>query len=85
MPPALEGLNDDHLPAAAWTWRARVHRIFGGRVFGVSGEVEQLTSESEAGLAGGAGEQPIVSDAMEAFRQYVDEEAPNELVGRQRH
>jgi|SRR6267142_4103678 hypothetical protein len=32
-----------------------------------------------------AGEQPIVSDAMEALRQRVDQEAADELVGRQRH
>src|SRR5216683_4097592 len=31
------------------------------------------------------GEQPIVSDAMEALRQHVDQEAPDELVSRQRH
>ena len=30
-------------------------------------------------------EQPIVSDAMEALRQHVDQEAPDELVGGQRH
>ena len=33
----------------------------------------------------GAGEQPIMSDAMEAFRHHVDQETPDELVGRQRH
>jgi hypothetical protein len=32
-----------------------------------------------------AGEQPIVTDAVEALRQHMDEEAPDELVGRQRH
>ena len=32
-----------------------------------------------------AGEQAIVADAMEALRQHVDQEAADELVGRQRH
>ena len=32
-----------------------------------------------------AGEQPIVTDAIEALRQHVDQEAPDELVGRQCH
>ena len=31
------------------------------------------------------GEQPIVPNGMEALRQHVDQEAPDELVGRQRH
>ena len=46
---------------------------------------EQLASVRNVCGSVAAGEQPIVSDAMEALRQHVDQEAPDELVGRQRH
>ncbi len=39
----------------------------------------------EAGLAGGAGEQPIVTDAVEPTRQDMEQEAADELVGGKRH
>jgi hypothetical protein len=47
--------------------------------------VEQLAGERQAGLAGGAGEQAIVADAMEAARQDVEQEAADKLVGCERH
>ena len=46
---------------------------------------EQLASACDVGGAVAVGEQPIVSDAMEALGQHVDQEATDELVGRQRH
>ena len=36
-------------------------------------------------FAAGAGEQPVVADAVEPLGQDVEQEAPDELVGRQRH
>jgi DDE superfamily endonuclease len=46
---------------------------------------EQLACARDVCGSVGAGEQPIVSDAMEALWQDVDEEPPDELIGRQRH
>jgi hypothetical protein len=39
----------------------------------------------DIGFAAGAGEQPVMADVMEPFGQDVQQEAPNELVGRQHH
>ena len=44
------------------------------------GNGEQLSDLRDVLPAFGAGEQPIVADAMEAFRQHVDQEAADELV-----
>jgi hypothetical protein len=47
---------------------------------------EQLASTSDIGSAVFAvGEQPVVTDAMEAFGQHMDQEAPDELMCRQGH
>ena len=46
---------------------------------------DQLPRTRNAGLAGGAGEQPVVADAMEPLWQDMQQEAPDELVGRERH
>ena len=54
-------------------------------VIGRRGDVQQFASEREAGLAGGAGEQAVVPDAVEAARQDVEQEAADELVGGERH
>ncbi len=48
-------------------------------------DVQQFARECEAGLAGGAGEQAVVADAMEAARQDVEQEPTDELVGGERH
>ena len=82
LPPALERLDDDHASAAARAWRADVVRFFRVVVIGRRGDVQQFAGEREAGLAGGAGEQAIVADAVEAARQDVEQEAADELVGR---
>jgi hypothetical protein len=87
---ALEDLDDDHAAAAARAW-LRQYARFVDRCFGRVGlfwarrHSEQLASVGHVRGSVGAGEQPIVSDAMEAFRQDMDQEAPDELVGRQRH
>ena len=46
---------------------------------------QEFAGAGEAGLAGGAGEQTIVADAVEAARQDMQQEAAHELVGVQRH
>ena len=52
---------------------------------GGASDVQQFAGEREAGLAGGAGEQAVVPDAMEAARQDMEQEAADELVGGERH
>jgi hypothetical protein len=46
---------------------------------------DQFSDARNIGFACGAGEQPVVADAVEAFGQDVDQEAADERVGRQRH
>jgi hypothetical protein len=87
---ARESLDDDHAAAAARAW-PRQHAGFIDRYFGRLGlfcgsrQSEQLARVRNVFGSVAVGEQPIVSDAMEARRQHVDQEAPDELVSRQRH
>src|SRR5206468_6575347 len=46
---------------------------------------EQLARPREGVRAGGFGQESVVTDAMEAFWQDVDEEAADELVCCERH
>src|ERR1700722_7397779 len=46
---------------------------------------EQIAGACDIGRTVAIGEQAIVSDAVEAVRQNVDEEAADELVGGERH
>ena len=85
LPPSLEGLADDHAAATAGAWRAEVVRFHRGVVIGRGGGVQGVASNREAGPASGAGKQAVVSDAMEAARQDVQQEAADELVGDERH
>src|ERR1700730_15740248 len=41
---------------------------------------DQYSGACNVGLAGGAGEQSVVADAMEPLRQNVEQEAPDELA-----
>src|ERR1700737_4588911 len=81
---SLEGLDDDHAPAAA---RARMREC--RRRVAISGigvvalrlrDGEQLTCSRDVLGTFAAGEQTVVTDAVEAGRQHVDEEASDELV-----
>ena len=62
-----------------------VERFVRRVVIGRRRDGEQFAGACEAGLAGGAGEQAVVADAVEAARQDVEQEAADELVGRERH
>src|SRR5439155_1676102 len=46
---------------------------------------DQLSGARDISLARRAGQQPIVADAMEPLWQDVEQEAPDELVGRECH
>jgi len=56
-------LDDDHASAAAVARRAEVVRFFHGVLIERCGDVQEFASKREAGLATGAGKQPVVSDA----------------------
>src|SRR5205823_10396201 len=77
---ALEDLDDDHATAAAWT--TRLAGIYGGcgRLAVRSCSGEQLTGACDVVGASAFGEQAVVTDAVEAAWQHVDEEAADELV-----
>ena len=81
-----EGLDDDHGPAAsrARMWRGSVVGLVlvVVCVFGVLGRLgmEEFTGASQVLGAPAIGEEAVVSDAMEALRQDVEQEAADELV-----
>src|SRR6202045_1907093 len=90
---ALEGPDDNHAATATRAWRAMVccgaggwvrlvacHRRIGHR----HGHGDQFSGTRDILLAGGAGEQPVVTDAVEPLWRDVEEEAPDELVGGER-
>ena len=85
MAAAREGLDDDHAPAAARTWtRQHALLIRGGlrrfRLFRERGSGEQLASVGDVGGTVAFGKQPVVTDAMKALGQDVDQEAPDEIL-----
>ena len=82
---AREGLDDDHVPAAARAWRVGIGRFDGRLIDGRRCDREQLAGAFETGLASASGEEAIVADAVEATRQAVQQEAADELVGAERH
>jgi hypothetical protein len=83
--PSLEHLDDDHASAAAGAWRAEVLRFVRITGIGRRGDIQEFACQREAGLAGGAGEQTVVPDAVEAAREDMEQEAADELVGRKYH
>ncbi len=85
LSPACERLDDDHASTAARALWAEFNRLIRGAGLGRGGDVQQFAGEREAGLAGGAGEQAVVADAMEATRQDMEQEAADELVGGEGH
>lgn len=70
---ALERLDDDHGPAVARAWRARIGRFGGGLVRDALRDREQVADTLEMGLASAAGELAIVADAVEHARQAVQQ------------
>ena len=60
--------------------------IAASAAFGLGlGRGEKFAGARDVGLAAGAGEQPVVADAVEALRQDVEQEAPDELARIERH
>ena len=84
LAPSCEGLDEDHMPAAARARRARVERFLRPVVIGRR-DAQQLAGAFKVGLACRAGEQAVMADAVKAARQDVEQEPADELVGGERH
>jgi hypothetical protein len=85
LTPSFEHLDHDHAAATAGAWWAEVVRFVRGVMVGRCGNVQEFTSKREAGLASRAGKQAAMPDAVESLWQHVEQEAADELVGRERH
>ena len=85
LAPAFEGFDDDHASAAAWAWGSGIVGFDRCGCGHGRGDPEQLAGVFEVSLAGGASEQAVMTDAVEALRENVDQEAADELVSGQRH
>src|SRR5437764_14981036 len=87
---ALEHLDDAHAATAA---RARrIEPVIGrlGSAVGLGRDAgyrhaQKLARRGDAFGLGGAGEEAVMADAMEALREDVNEEATDELAGGKRH
>lgn len=79
---ARQDTEHDHDATTARAGRAGIAGLFGGRFR--RWRVEQPTTEGEFGGALAVGEEAVVADAVEAVRQGVQQEAPDELVGSKR-
>ena len=84
LAPASEDLDDAHAAAATGTGRRRIDFCRFGR-FRWWQRNQQFASTVNAGLAGGAGEQPVMPDAVESQRQDMQQEPSHELVGIECH
>ena len=85
MAPAPEGLDDDHVAAAAGAWRPDIGWLFRWTVLGWWRDGEKFTGAGQGELADASGEKAVVADAVEPARQKVEQKAANELVGAKRH
>jgi hypothetical protein len=80
-----EDLDDDHPAAAAWVGAGQDARLVrrGGllllRLNGARRGTEQLASTGDVGGAAAIGKQAVVTNAVEALGQHVQEESPDEL------
>ena len=69
----------------------RCRKGLSGGAFGIRFELvllrfgQQPPAQVELGSAMAVGEEAVVADAMKAVRQRVQQEAPDELVGVERH
>src|SRR5271167_3541587 len=87
---AFESLDNDHATTAVRTGMCAGRLFIGGVGRGMAGlilasRIEQHSRPRDVLDTLGAGEQAVVADAVEAVRQDVDEEAPDELVRAERH
>ena len=84
----LEGLDDDHPPAAGRAGIGEHRRLIGIHIIGLAlwcWDAEQPARAVEVLGTAAVGEQAVVSDAVAALGQDVEEETTDELVRGQRH
>ncbi len=81
MGATLEGLDDDHATAATGTGlRERRHLAIIG--IGLCRDAaKQLAGPGDVGGAPAVGEQAVMTDAVEARRQHMNEEAAGATTG----
>ena len=84
---ALEGFDDDHASAATGAWAGEQRRLVGvgDGIRLLMRHVEQFPRPGQVFGAVAIGEEAVVSDAVEAQRQDMNEEASDELVRRECH
>ena len=88
---ACEGLDDEHRRAAVSANEGGPGaEVIGAVIAGGSGRrwrglMQKRASGGDVALAFGVGEQSVVTDAMKARGQHVQQEAAHELIGRQAH
>ena len=91
MAPAFECLDDEHAAAAARAWsrkQRRLARVSGfGVVRGCGGpwSIQRRARLGEIVGATAVSQEPIVANAMKAFRQNVHQKAADELVRGEGH
>src|SRR5215470_7731295 len=89
--PRQECLDDAHAAAAAWAgmlWRLQLFGLCSGGLDGVDGDERDRKQGADTGDVVGAcwaGQQAVVTDAVEAKWQHMHQEATDELVGIERH
>src|SRR5258708_38512516 len=83
---ALESFDDDHATTATGAWRAMIGHGACGQVRLVvvcrwidlrQRRGDQLPGARDIGFSGGAGEQAVVTDRVEALWQGMEREAPD--------
>jgi hypothetical protein len=89
--PRQEGLDDAHAAAAAWAgmvWWFQLFGLCGGDLDGVDRDERHREQGADTRDVVGrcwAGQQAVVSDAVEALCRHMHQEAADELVGIERH
>ena len=88
---AREGLDDEHRRAAVSAHKGGPGAaVIGAAIAGVGGRrwrrlMQMIASGGDIVLAVGVGKQAVVTDAMKARGQHVQQEAAHELLGGQGH
>src|SRR5215469_17327025 len=89
---ARKDLDNNHAAAAARARRAMIDRgvrigcVVCWRKLDLRGwGAHKLLGARDVGFAAGAGQQPVVADAMKALWENVEQEAPDELAGGECH
>src|SRR5215813_4147087 len=80
-----DDLDDDHTTTAARARWTRRRQRSGVLIVVWCWRGEQFPGTRDICLAGGAGKKAVVTDAVEAFRQNVEQKAADELIRAEGH